>query len=136
MSVELKVAELRRFKKRLGEVKISLSDNKDKTCRMRWGRKYIMMDAPNRQIAEKIRIELLAVITRNAENVGTIIEHVERSVEQMELGLFGEKSQEQNEKPITIIRESTVDKVMSSGAMGDTGDFAGTITPETIEGAE
>lgn len=88
--IEMKISELRKFKKDIGKLSFVLTPMKDKKgqFRLRLGKKYIILDCPSKEIGESVKAAIMAALKSTNEKVSQIIEHIERNAEQLTLELF------------------------------------------------
>lgn len=87
--IEKDIAALRRYAKRLKSISFLVSQNTDGTVRVRFGKKLILFDAPNREYALIIKGQFETIIKDNASKVEQIIDMAEKRCEQLKLELFG-----------------------------------------------
>jgi len=86
------ITNLKAYQKRLKGMVFSITPHKSRRgeYRLRVGKKYILVDCPNKTIAENLRSAITTVFKSNSENIGVLIDHIEKHAEQLTLELFPE----------------------------------------------
>ena len=142
MSINDQVKGLVKLEKSLRGIRIMVSTTKNGVVKVKWGKKFDMIEVPDRQWGNMIKEEIELVISKKADAVATAISHVKTRVEQLSLELFGEGEENGNEGTVRQGRE----QVQDTTGIGDSGTEraedvragydSGTIEPADASGAE
>jgi hypothetical protein len=142
MSINDQVKGLVRLEKQLRGIRIMVSTTKDGIVKVKWGKKFDMIEVPDRQWGNMIKEEIELVISKKADAVAMAISHVKARVEQLSLELFGKGEENGNEGSVRQSREQVQD-IAGQGDSGEkretdvcTGDDCGTGEPSDASGAE
>lgn len=87
---DIRITNLKAYQKRLKSMIFTVTPHKSRQgeYRLRVGKKFILVDCPNKTIAENLRTAITNIFKNNSENIGILIDHIEKHAEQLTLELF------------------------------------------------
>lgn len=92
--IEVKVRRMRRFRKSMNQMQITLQVYKDGSCKVKFGRYILFDNIPDEVMGEDILLSMQNLIARCDHKVDQIVTHLEGRVEQLTLHLFSQSQEE------------------------------------------